>query len=290
LHPFTIRSFLLALATTLPAMAQAPTDLALGVYSYKKPTDVVREFISVTDWLSARMTQVCERPVTVRLRVFKTYDECLDRFVDGDVDFVRFGPASYALAKQRNAKIELLVAEQEDGKKRCHGVIAVRADSPVRTLTELRGRKFAFGDQNSTIGRFLSQAELVKVGVFAKDLAEYRYLDRHDKVFKAVEVGDFDAGAMHVATFEKLNDRNQLREIARFDNVGKPWVARAGLDAALVTALRSSLLELKDEAVLKALNVHGFLPTNDKDFQLVRDGMKTAGTFDPPIAQPEPGK
>jgi hypothetical protein len=36
-------------------------------------------------------------------------------------------------------------------------VIAVQKDSPLKTLAELKGKKFAFGDQNSTIGRYLAQ-------------------------------------------------------------------------------------------------------------------------------------
>ena len=283
--PFLLAASLLA----LPAAAQQ-ISLSLGVYSFKKPTEVVRDFAPATAELTRLMTAEVGRPVLVTLRVFKTYDECLDKFVAGDVDLVRFGPASYVLAKQRNPKVQLLVAEQEDGKKRCHGVIAVRKDSPVQKLQDLTGRSFAFGDENSTIGRFLSQAELVKAGVHAQDLSNYRYLERHDKVFKAVELGDFDAGAMHEATFEDLNEKGQLREIARFQNVGKPWVARAALDRQVVNALRKVLMGMTAPAPLQALKVHGFLAATDDDFQPVRAGMKHAERFERvrPSATPAP--
>ncbi len=278
----------LAFLLAVPAAAQQPHTLTLGVYSWKRPTEVVRDFAPATAELTRLLSAEIGEPVDVRLRVFKTYDECLDRFVDGDIDFVRFGPASYVLAKQRNPKLQLLVAEQEDGKKRCKGVIAVRKDSPIHTLTDLKGRTFAFGDENSTIGRYLSQAELVKKGVTARELANHRYLERHDKVFKAIEIGDFDAGAMHEATFEDLNTKGQLREIMRFDNVGKPWVARAGLDAEMVAALRKSLLGMTAAEPLQALKVHGFLPTTDEDFKLVREGMKHAERFVPSPSTPAP--
>jgi phosphonate transport system substrate-binding protein len=301
LRPLSTAAAVACLAA-LPLAAQQPTHVTLGVYSFKQPTEVVRDFAAATDELERLLTRDYQKPVAVHLRVFKTYDECLDRFVAGDVDIVRFGPASYVLAKARNPRIQLLVAEQEDGKKRCHGVIAVRRDSPIRTLADLKGRTFAFGDENSTIGRYLSQAELVRNGVLAEDLKSYRYLDRHDKVFKVVEVGDFDAGAMHIATFEDLNgEKAPLREVARFVNAGKPWVARAGLDEALVQSLRRSLLSMTAEAPLKALKVHGFLATTDEDFKVIREGMKTSESFarttraaqpapSTPAAQPAPGK
>jgi phosphonate transport system substrate-binding protein len=279
---------LLPLATTLPVVAQQATLLTLGVYSFKKPTEVVRDFGPAIDELSRSMTAAAGRPITISLRVFKTYEECQDKFVAGEVDLVRFGPASYVLAKTTNAGIQLVVAEQEDGKKRCKGVIVVRQDSPIQSMKDLKGRSFAFGDQMSTIGRYLSQAEMVKANVFESDLSKHAYLERHDKVFKAVEVGDFDAGAVHIATFEDLNLKGQLRVIREFENAGKPWVARAGLDAALVESLRKALLGMTDAAALKALKVHGFLPTTDADFQIIRDGMKLSESFPRAQAEPQP--
>jgi phosphonate transport system substrate-binding protein len=271
--------------------AQQPIRLTVGVYSFKRPTEVAKEFFVATDELARLMTQQCGRTVTIDLRVYKTYDECLDKFVGGDVDIVRFGPASYVLAKQRNPAIELLVAEQEQERdqKGAEGIIAVRRDSPIKTLADLKGKSFAFGDENSTIGRYLSQAELVRAGVLANDLKRFQYLDRHDKVFKAVEVGDFDAGALHVSTFECMNgEKKPLRELAHFENIGKPWVARAKLDTEIVVALRKSLLEMSNSPEpLKALKIHGFLPTSDEKFMMVREGMKTAARFEPPTT-PEP--
>ena len=211
----------------------------------------------------------------------------LDALTHGDVDFVRFGPASYVLAKRDEPGIQLLAVEQEDGLKRCKGVIVVRLDSPIQSLSELKGKKFAFGDDNSTIGRYLAQAELAKAGLHASDLASFRYLDRHDKVAKAVEVGDYDAGPVHIATFEAINkEQKKLRVIASFDNVGKPWIARAGLDARITNTLTSALLGMKSPKHLEVLKVHGFLPAHDEDYDLVRQGMKKAAEFEVPAAMP----
>lgn len=296
----TLLPSLVCLLATSPLAAQSPTHLTLGVYSFKKPTDVARDFAAATDELGRLLTKEMAKPFQIDLRVFKTYDECLDKFVAGEVDLVRFGPASYVLAKQRNDKVQLLAAEREDVQNRSAGVIAVRSDSPIQKLEDLKGRTFAFGDENSTIGRYLSQAELVKKGVRREDLKDAKYLERHDKVFKAVEVGDFDAGAMHIATFQDLNEKKQLRTIATFKNVGKPWVARAGLEPGIVDAMKRALCAMTSAEPLKALKVHGFQETSDEDFAMVREGMKTSERFEQPKpkvspqpqpeAQPKPDK
>lgn len=286
--PARLLRLALPLVAALPLAAQQPTELTLGVYSFKKPTEVVRDFGPAIDELSRAMTKLAGRPITLSLRVTKTYEECLHKFVAGEIDLVRFGPASYVRAKDKNPGVQLVVAEQEDGKNRSQGVIAVRKDSPIKTIADIRGRSFAFGDELSTIGRYLSQAELVKANIFEADLSSSKFLERHDKVFKAVEVGDFDAGAMHIATFEDLNQKGQLRTIVTFENAGKPWVARAGLDATMVETLRKALFEMKDPVALKALKVHGFLATTDTDYEKVRAGMKIAEAFPRASAEPQP--
>lgn len=263
--------------------------LTFGVYTSEKATTLYEQFAPVLGEIGGSAGKSLKRRVTIQLKIYKTYDEALDAFTRGQVDFVRFGPASYVLAKQQSPDIQLLAAEQEDGRKRCKGVIVVHADSPIRKLEDLKGKRFAFGDDNSTIGRYLAQAELAKAGVFATDLKGFRYLGRHDKVAKAVELKDFDAGSVHIATFESFTkEQKTLRAIATFENVGKPWIARAGLDKGVVEALSAALLALTAQNHLDLLKVHGFLPTKDQDYDLVRRGMKKAQEFESGVpATPE---
>jgi len=280
-----------ALDATGLAQNEEQVTLRFGTYSFKKATDVYKEFEPVITALQPSLQKALGRPVKIELRITKTYEECLQAFVSGGVDFVRFGPASYVLAKELQPKVQLLAVEQEDGKLLSNtGVIVVRANSKIRSLGDLKGCKFAFGDDQSTIGRFLAQAELVKAGVTAKDLAAFQYLDRHDRVFDAVEAGGYDAGALHLTTFKKRNDRGQLRVLYQFDNVGKPWIARAGLDAAITDALHNVLLHLTDRDALAALCVTGLMATDNADFDYVRKAMLVAERFAEPATKSEPAK
>ena len=254
--------------------------LEFGVSQSDKATVMYRKLSPVLEWLQNDLEPRLGRSVDIHLTIFKTYDEGIDSLVQGKVDFVRFGPASYISADRRNEGIDLIAMELENGAKRFQGVIAVKQDSPIKTLAELKGKRFAFGDQNSTIGRYLAQAELVKAGIRASDLASFAYLGRHDMVARAVELGDYDAGSMAAGTFEDSRAAGKLRALATFENVTKPWLARAGLDPAVTAGLRASLLSLKDAAVLKELKVSGFAPASDDDYALVREGMKHADGFE----------
>lgn len=74
-------------------------------------------------------------------------------------------------------------------------------------FSQLRGQTFAFGDERSTIGRYLSQLLLVQHGIRADELLSYEYLGRHDRVGTAVGAGQFDAGALKESTFRKLKKK-----------------------------------------------------------------------------------
>jgi phosphonate transport system substrate-binding protein len=280
----TLCSAVLALAPaaqkTPPHQQDAPPlSLNFGVYQSEKATSIYRAFTPVIDSIMASMEARLHRPVDIKLVISKDYADTIASLTRGEVDFVRVGPASYVTAKVKQDGIQLIAMETEGGDKRFKGVVIVRKDSPIKTLADLKGRKFAFGDENSTIGRYLIQAELYKAGISSSDLAGYKYLGRHDIVASAVEIGDFDAGSVMDSAFDKANAKGNLRVIKEFDNVTKPWVARKGLDKAVLEAIQSSLYAIKDPAVLKELKISGFVPTSDDEYEMVREGMQKAEKF-----------
>ncbi len=226
------------------------------------------------------MTQRLGEEVDVRLQIAKDYDQGIAQLTSGKVDFSRFGPASYIEAKKVNDGLSILAMESKDNEKVFYGIIAVHKDSPIQHVTELHGRSFAFGDEGSTIGRFLSQLHLEQNGIRAVDLSLYEYLGRHDKVGTAVGAGDFDAGALNEATFKKLVDAGEpIRELARFPNVTKPWIARSGLEPRIYEALVASLLDITDMKALKGLKTGGFLEGDDSDYSVIRTAMDNNFVF-----------
>jgi len=253
--------------------------LSFGVYQSDKATVMYRKFLPVIEKLQESMEVDLATAVDIELVIFKGYSEANNSLIEGNVDFVRFGPASYAIAKEKNEYIQLIAMEHKKGEKRFKGLIVVPTNSSIKKLSDLKGHSFAFGNKNSTIGRYLVQAEMIKSGIHKNDLSQSAFLQRHDRVFKAVALGDYDAGAIKESTFKRYNKDRILRIIHSFENVTKPWIARADLNPDIVNAIRHSLLSLDDKAALKALKVSGFLPTDDDEYKFVRNEMKIAREF-----------
>lgn len=271
---------LLMLVSLVATSAQAEVALKFGVYTSDKPLTMVKMFRPILDVLEIEVAEKLGEPVTISLQVAATYDQGIDDLVNGKVDFARMGPASYITSKDRNPDLKLLAMESKKGKKVFYGIICVPEQSPVENISQLKGRSFAFGNERSTIGRYLSQHLLSQQGVLARDLAEYEYLGRHDRVGTAVGAGQFDAGALKESTFKKLQKKGvKIRELSRFPNVTKPWIASSNLSQESFVALSEALLELTDESALKSIKKQGFLAADDSDYSIIRESMEKNSDF-----------
>lgn len=257
---------------SLPALSDI--QLTFGVYTSDKATTIVKQFRPVLNVLESKMTTKLGEPVQIRMQISKNYQQGLTNLVEGHVDFSRFGPSSYVMAKEINPKIKILAIESKNGGKTFNGVICVHKDSKIEFAKELTGKSFAFGDKNSTIGRYLSQSYLADHAITARVLNSYEYLGRHDKVGAAVASEQYDAGALKESTYKKLVSKGApLRVIASFKNVTKPWIASSSLDPKIVANLKESLIELTDPVALEALKKDGFLPGSDNDYEKIRVAM-----------------
>lgn len=260
--------------------AAAEIKLSFGVYTADKPTVVVKKFKPLLKLLERSVGNYLGQPVKIKLQVASTYAGGIVDLSSGKVDFSRLGPASYIESKNQQPDIQILALEAKEGKKSFNGVITVGAESSIRGAADLKGKRFAFGDESSTIGRFLAQQYLFEHGLRAGDLAHYDYLERHDKVGTAVALGQYDAGALKEGTYKRLVENGAaLRILATFTNVTKPWIARAGLDDRIIAALRESLLEITDTVALEALQKDGFVEGNDDDYAVIRRAIDQNSRF-----------
>jgi len=263
-----------------PSAVLAKVTLVFGTYSADKPTAMVAQLRPSLNRIAYHLGQVLGEDVEINMNIVRSYDAGAELIVSGTVDFMRLGPASYVKVKERNPGIAILAMEKKNGKKKFNGVIAVRTDSDITDVSQLRGRSFAFGSRRSTLGRYFSQLYLMRHGIRAIDLSSYEYLGRHDKVGRAVGAGQYDAGALEETTFAKLVANGvPLRAIATFENSTRPWVARAGLDERIVSGLREALSRLDNDEALMALRFEGFLPGNDSEYEPTREAIRENPRF-----------
>ena len=261
----------LALLCAAPLQAHAKVTLILGLYPSEKPSNMVEALRPCLNAVEAAMAAELGQKVEIRIQMLSDYVTALNALVAGEVDFARVGPASYVLGKKEQPGLELLATENSHGGVTFEGLIVVRDDSDLHSVADLKGRSFAFVSERSTLGRFFPQAYLAKAGITAKDLGDYDYVGHHEAVGLAVWAGRYDAGALNSRMYRKLLDRGlKLRVIASFENVTRPWVARAGLPVGIAASLRRALLGLDEPEILATLGFDGFLPAQDTYYEPTR--------------------
>jgi len=275
------------LSCTVVDAQERPVDyFAFGVYTSEKPTEIFKRWSPILEDASKYLSDKLKHQIKLELVIHKTYEETVDLLIKGEIDFARLAPASYIFAKKGDPGIKIVGKELIKGEEIFYGIIFARKDSPIKTLQDVKGKHFAFGNKRSTIGRFLSQRQLFQAGITREDLAGYDYLGRHDKVATAVLAGDFDAGAIKEKTFKEYRNKGVgLKEIARHSNVTKNWSARSGIDRKLLRALRNYLFLLDDEVILETYggDLTGFVKGADKAYDIIREALEAGYRFDPNI-------
>ncbi len=260
--------------------ASAEINLKFGTYAADKPTETVKKYRPFLMFLENRLSAELGEDVHIDMVIAKEYETSIEQLANGEVDFARFGPASYVHATSKNPGVQIVAMESKNGQKKFKGIIAVHKDSNIEALEDLAGLTFAFGDELSTIGRYLSQAVLLEAGISSDDLHSYEFLGRHDSVGLAVGAGKFAAGALKESTFKKLVASGvPIRALMNFDNVTKPWLSSADMQPDVYAAMQRIMLASENEEIVRRVAQNGFLLGADDDYQEIRQAMKRSNDF-----------
>lgn len=265
-------------ATTLglPLGAQAqgrdPAKLRVALLPDENATTLIQNAQPLKAYLEATLKKEIELIVTT------DYSSMIEAMRFGRIEVAYFGPFSYVLAKSRAPEIEPFAVGVERGSPTYNSVLIATAGGPVKTIADIRGKPFGFGDQASTSSHLAPRAHLLKKAGLEGD-KDYKvvHLGAHDAVARAVQAGQVPAGALSEPILRSLIERKvidaskivQLDVSAPIPNY--PMVMQGNLAPQLKQAIRSAFLNVKDKEVLKSFRVEAFAPTDDKAYDVLRD-------------------
>lgn len=178
-----------------PALAQdwkaKYPELTLGVIPAENASGTVDRYTPLTAYLSK------EIGVPVKLRVANDYAAVIEGQRAGNIQLAFYGPASFARAVMTGVKTEPLVNQKHDnGVSGYYSVIYVRADSPYKTIEDLKGKSLALVDPNSTSGNQAPRFFMQKAGHDVEKLfGKTFYAGSHENAVLALVQGTADAAA-----------------------------------------------------------------------------------------------
>jgi phosphonate transport system substrate-binding protein len=137
------------------------------------------------------------------LKVGQNYAAVVEAMCNGAADIAWYGPASYLQAKARGCA-ELLALAVRQGESVYYSAIFARKESGINSVADLKGKKIALGDVNSTSSFNVPVAMMLSAGVNpARDAAVINLAGSHANVLKALAEGLVDAGGASFDSFEK---------------------------------------------------------------------------------------
>lgn len=147
-----------------------------------------------TGSILARMLEVATG-YRVRAEVPTSYVATVEGMCAGRVDIAFLAPFAYVLAHEKcGADVRLVSVRAQLPFYKAQ--IMVRADQPVRTLQDLRGKRFAFVTPASASGYLFPAALLKKNGIDPdRFFSQVVFAGGHDRVVLAIYTGSVDAGA-----------------------------------------------------------------------------------------------
>ncbi|HRQ36313.1 MAG TPA: phosphate/phosphite/phosphonate ABC transporter substrate-binding protein [Chloroflexota bacterium] len=238
-------------ATAVPA----GRTLVLGDIS-DEAAETIRGTQPTADYLAAQLADMGISGGTVKIA--PDLDTMIQWINDGEVDIYFDSPYPVLVISDETGATPIL-RRFRFGVPEYHSVFFVPKDSEIDSLDDLVGKMVAFEEIFSTSGYMLPLSHLVEMSMnpvlkstpesdVAADEIGYVFSTADDTTVQWVISGKVPAGVVDNVSFSRLpaDTQAQLKIIAATEDVPRQMVlVRAGMDVALVSAIRTALLEME---------------------------------------------
>lgn len=263
---------------TTPDIEMVP--LRIAVAAVISPRGTVESYRPLIDYISKKTG----RPVTLVQR--RTYAEVNQLVEDGQVDLAFVCTSAYVEGHDA-FDMQLIAAPQVNGQTVYHSVLVVPSSSKARSMSDLRGKVFAFTDPMSLTGRVYPASRVNDLGSTPERFFGRTYFTySHDDAIRAVADGVADGAMVDSLVYEyavardpALGRRTQVVERSPAFGI-PPVVVGPDVRPQMKAELRGLLLDIsRDEdpsaaAALQSIGVERFVTIDDGAYATVRELFK----------------
>jgi phosphonate transport system substrate-binding protein len=137
------------------------------------------------------------------IKVGQSYAAVVEAMCNRTADIAFVGPVTYIQANQRGCA-ELLAVAVEKGQSVYYAGLFTKANSPIRRIADLKGKRVAFGDVNSTSSFVFPMTMIMEAGLNpVRDLSEIRLTGSHANSLAALIENQVDVAALSFDSFDK---------------------------------------------------------------------------------------
>lgn len=274
------RILALALVALLPAVAAAQV-LRVSAIPDESPTELLRKFKP----LGAHLQR--ETGMKVDWTPVNDYPAVVEGLAANRIDLAWLGGFTYVQARIRAGNAIPIAQRAEDEKFLSRYIVP--ANSPAKSLQDLKGKTFAFGSPSSTSGHLMPRFFLLQAGINPdKDFTRIAFSGAHDATVAFVASGRAQAGVLNASVWDKLVEKGDPNAKAvRVVASTQPyydynWTVRGNLDPVLVKKLTGAFLKLDPanpahKEILELQRASKFIATRPENYKGIEEAARSAG-------------
>ncbi|MEG5238491.1 phosphate/phosphite/phosphonate ABC transporter substrate-binding protein [Microcoleus sp. AT9b-C3] len=194
-------------------------------------------------------------------------------------------PSEYVIMRARTNAVPIMAITRPD----YHSIIAVPANSEIKSASQLKGKTIAMWEVGSTSGHLGPTKILLEAGLNPQ--SEFKISMLGKKGLQALKNGEVDALAIGYTRYKDLLNSDGLSESEfRLIATGQPlpndlFVVSSNLSTAVVEKMRARLVKNQNK-LIEALLVGKvnakykgakLLPANDTDYNMIREVYQAIG-------------
>ena len=197
----------------------------------------------------------------------------------GKVQFAAVGAVSYVHGEIKYGVNNLVRGLNHEKKALYQSMIVVHPDSTVKSITELRNQRFAFGSIDSTQGHLIPRIVLGEHGISLDDLSSHEYTGSHLNCANAVVSNKADACGMQDTMAKSMQKQGLVRILHESSYYPSSGIAvNADVPAEVIARVKQALLDFDPAGKHKMdlYNWHktempnGFANADDEDYNNLR--------------------
>ncbi|MFS0828511.1 putative selenate ABC transporter substrate-binding protein [Pseudomonas phoenicis] len=273
-------SLVAGFALSVSALASHAAEiLRVSAIPDEAPTELLRKFKPLGEYLEQQLG------MKVQFVPVADYPAVVEALASDRLDMAWLGGFTFVQVQQRTGNAVPLVQREQDAQFTSKFITA-RDD--VKSLSDLKGKTFAFGSISSTSGSLMPRYFMLKDGIKPESFfSRIGYSGAHDATAAWVQAGKVDAGVLNASVWDKLVatgkvDTTKVKVFATtptyFDY---NWTVRGTLDPALAQKIKQAFLALdpakpEQKAILDLQAASRFIDTKPENYTGIEEAARAA--------------
>ena len=272
---------LAALAANLGYAAEPPLKLGVGLFQPDREKNDAT-YRPLAKYLEGKLGR------SVELKTVDTWEGLAKSLAAGETDIALMGPWGYVLANNE-AGAQAISTILYDDKPEYFAIFITHPGSGIKTVADLKGKTFAFGDKGSTSGYLIPLHYFMTQGIDPETYFSKVLYTKHQAIEIQVTQGALDAGADYNRNRNAMIEQGLIKadqsrifwQSAPLPNdavaVSKVIFSNKPLVAKLQTALLEVGEALKTQPNLLPAHYTGFVTKTNDFYKPIRDAGLATG-------------